>query len=134
MAELRVLDLSNYRLILIEPNAISDPSIGMLHILFPNNLLETIDVTNVVIENPFCVADYSNNVINEIVNIVDWVIDIAKDYGDGGFVDLSDNIFTSFPNFEELGVEDLTYLGKLFLFGLILEMPIFHAIVKCSLS
>lgn len=117
MTELRVLDLSNNLLVLIEPYTISDPSIGMLHILFQNNSLESVDITNVVIENPFCVADFSNNIIKEIVNVVDWIIDISKDYGDGGFVDLSNNIFDSFPNFEELGVEDLTYLGKVFSFG-----------------
>jgi Leucine-rich repeat (LRR) protein len=117
MTELRVLDISNNRLIRIEPNAVSDPSIGMLKIRFPNNFLKTIDVTNVVIENPFCVADYSNNIITKIVNDVNWRMNISKTYGRGGFVKFSGNKFTSSLNFTELGVDDLTVLGKVFSFG-----------------
>lgn len=117
MTELRILDLSYNFLTVIEPNTISDPSLGMLHIIFKDNSLTSVDITNVVIDTPFCTADFSNNAIKELVNDIGWIVDTAKDYGDGGFVDLSHNDFMSFPNFENLGFSDLRELGKVFNFG-----------------
>ena len=117
MTELRTLDLSNNLLTSIDPSAISDPSLGMLNVIFTENSFTTVDITNVVIESPFCIVDYSNNNVKEIVNEIGWVVDKAKDYGEGGYVDFSDNTMLGFPNFENLGFEDLFDLGKVFSFG-----------------
>ena len=117
MTELRTLDLSNNLLTTIDPNAISDPSLGMLNVIFTENTFTTVDITNVVIERPFCIVDYSNNNVKEIVNEIGWVVDKDKDYGEGGYVDFSDNTMLGFPDFENLGFEDLFDLGKVFSFG-----------------
>lgn len=74
MTELRILDLSDNVLTVIEPNTISDPSLGMLHIIFKDNSLTSVDITNVVIDTPFCTADFSNNAIKELVNDIGWIV------------------------------------------------------------
>ena len=68
MTELRILDLSNSLLTTIEASTISDPSIGILYVLFTENSFTTVAITNVVIESPFCALNYSNNNVKEIVN------------------------------------------------------------------
>ncbi|XP_062615235.1 protein toll-like [Saccostrea cucullata] len=117
MTELRFFDLSNNLLTTIEPYAISDSSIGILHISFKNNSLQNIDATNIILEHSFCLVDFSENDLKEVVNEAGWTANISKDYGHGGFVDFSHNYNLSFPNFEDLGIEDLTYLGKVGSFG-----------------
>ncbi|XP_078340397.1 uncharacterized protein LOC111108696 [Crassostrea virginica] len=118
MTELRILDLSNNLLTTIDPSTISDPSLGMLNVIFTENSITTVDITNIVIESPFCTLNYSNNNVKEIVNDNGWSVDKDKNYGGAGYIDFSDNDKLEFPDFESLGFEDLVDLGKLFAFGL----------------
>ena len=117
MTELRTLDLSNNLLTTIDPTAISDPSLGMLNVNFKDNSLATIDITNIAIESPFCIVDYSNNDVKKIVNEIGWMVDKAKDYGEGGYVDFSENAQLVFPDVKSLGFEDIVDFGKFYSFG-----------------
>nr|XP_022301022.1 uncharacterized protein LOC111109231 [Crassostrea virginica] len=117
MTELRSLDLSNNLLTSIDPTAISDPSLGMLNVNFKENSLATIDITNIAIESPFCIVDYSNNDVKKIVNEIGWMVDKDKDYGEGGYVDFSENAQLVFPDVKSLGFEDIVDFGKFYSFG-----------------
>lgn len=117
MIEFWILDLFYNFLIVIEFNMIFDLFLGMFYIIFKDNLLISVDIINVVIDILFCIVDFLNNVIKEFVNDIGWIVDIVKDYGDGGFVDLLYNDFMLFLNFENLGFSDFWELGKVFNFG-----------------
>ena len=111
MTELRTLDLSNNLLTTIDPRAISDPSLGMLNVIFTEN---SFTITNIAIESLFCIVDYSNNDVKKIVNEIGWVVDKDKDYGEGGYMDFSENAKLVFPDLKSLGFEDIVDFGNFF--------------------
>lgn len=117
MTHLRVLDLAQNEIKHIEPNAISDSTIGLYLADFSQNQLMQIDITNMVIEQPFCKINYEKNQITEFTNILSIEFNTDITFGDGGFVNFEDNSFTTFPDFTKLGISDLTLLGKVFGFG-----------------
>lgn len=118
MPELRVLDLSNNLIEYLEPNSLTGPSIGIMHMNFDNNILKTVDATNIVLAHSFCTLSYSDNKIFEIVNEVGWKFNKTKNYGYGGYVDLSTNAFQSWPDFTIFGLDNLSNLYKIFGYGL----------------
>lgn len=89
---LRVLDLSDNVIKVLEPNTLSDTSLFLHNVNFRKNQMQTIDITNVVIENPFCKIDYTENKITDLTNEASFQIDPNKVYGDGGFIDLAENM------------------------------------------
>lgn len=117
MTHLRVLDLAENEIKHIEPKAISDSSIGMYLVDFSKNLLTQIDITNMVIKQPFCEINYEKNQITELTNILSIEFNTDTTFGDGGFVNFEDNSFTTFPDFTKLGISDLKLLGKVLGFG-----------------
>lgn len=117
MTHLRVLDLAQNEIKHIEPNAISDSTIGLYLADFSQNQLKQIDITNMVIEQPFCKINYEKNQITEFTNILSIEFNTDITFGDGGLVNFEDNSFTTFPDFTKLGISDLTLLGKVFGFG-----------------
>ena len=143
LALLRVLDLSKNMIKEVEPMAISG-TLTFIHFAnFHDNVMETVDITNIIIENPFCIIDYSGNQINKLVNTVSFKMDPNKIYGNGGYVDFKNNLFQTWINFTELGFSDLTLFGKILHFGFDLrganwtcdcKMQPFLQQVKLSLS
>ena len=117
MSNLRVLDLSMNRITHLDPQTLSDSSIGMYLVDFSHNQLTQLDITNVVIRHPFCEIDYNNNQIVELTNLLPIQFDAGITFGEGGFVNFQSNAITEFPDFTKLGVADLTQLGKIFGFG-----------------
>lgn len=113
----RVLDLSNNVIKVLEPNTLSDTSLFLHSANFRQNQMQTIDITNVVIENPFCKIDYTDNKMTDLTNEVSFRIDPDKIYGDGGYVDLADNMFQTWINFTDLGFYDLNLFGKVISYG-----------------
>eukprot|EP00105_Crassostrea_gigas_P035225 XP_019919373.1 PREDICTED: uncharacterized protein LOC109617541 [Crassostrea gigas] len=117
LSMLRVLDLSNNDIKVLEPNTLSDTSLFLHSANFRQNQMKTIDITNAVIENPFCKIDYSDNKITDFTNEVSFQINPDKIYGDGGYIDLADNVFQTWINFTDLGFPDLNYFGKVVSYG-----------------
>ncbi|XP_052716920.1 uncharacterized protein LOC128189375 [Crassostrea angulata] len=112
LSMLRVLDLSNNVIKVLEPNTMSDTSLFLHSANFRQNQMQTIDITNFVLEKPFCKIDYSDNKMTDFTNEVSFQIDPNKIYGDGGYVDLADNEFQTWLNFTDLGFYDLNLIGK----------------------
>lgn len=111
---LRYIDLSNNEILWIEPGTLASTatSQGILRADFSSNHLTSVDVTNFIIEKPFCRVSYKDNYVTHIPNELDWKLDVTKEYGEGGFIDFKDNKFESFIDFRDFGVEDLTALSK----------------------
>ena len=89
----------------------------MMTIIVDGNNLTSVDISNIVLEKPFCEISYKHNQIKSFVNEGGFLIDENSEYGEGGMVTLSYNDFTDFPDFTQLGIPDLTLLGKVLSFG-----------------
>lgn len=117
MSNLRVLDLSLNGVTRLEPQTLSHSTLGLYVADFSHNALKTIDITNLVIKQPFCEIKYNDNHIEELTNNLPFHFDLDISFGDGGFMNLQNNDFKQFPDFTKLGISDLTQLGKVFNFG-----------------
>ena len=112
LTTLRILDLSQNMINVIEVGTLSNTGVGMTYMLFNNNTLEDVDITNIALDTSFCKKDYSGNQIKEVTNGGGWSVNINTTYGSGGLVDLSDNLFKEFFDFVKLGFQDIKLLGK----------------------
>ena len=117
LALLRVLDLSKNMIKEVEPMVLSGAFTFIHFANFRENVMETVDITNIIIENPFCSIDYRDNQINALTNTILFEVDIQKVYGNGGYVDFGNNDFQTWINFTDLGFSDLTLIGKVMNFG-----------------
>lgn len=117
LSQLRNVDLSHNLIRRIEPYTVLQESLELFTIDFSHNQLRDLDCTNIVLDKSFCKLKYDNNKIEEIVNENSFRIDKNKTYGDGGYVDIRKNNIKKFLNFTDLGVSDLTLLGKFFNFA-----------------
>lgn len=104
MTHLRVLDLAQNEIKHTEPKAISDSTIGLYLADFSKNQLTQIDITNIVIKQPFCKKNYEKNRITELTNILSIEFNTDITFEDGGFVNFEDNSFKTFPDFTKLGI------------------------------
>ncbi|KAK3085799.1 hypothetical protein FSP39_008835 [Pinctada imbricata] len=114
---LRKIDLSGNLISSVGLGTLSASGIGIAYMNFSDNILQNIDMTNVVIENPFCRLNYSGNRLTDITNKRDWRVDTNKSYGSGGTVDLTNNFFRDFFDLRTLGFPDLVLFGKLIRFS-----------------
>lgn len=87
----RVVDLSYNALKYIEPEFFLNIDGSLIQFDVSNNMLDSIDISNTVRENHdyFCIANFSNNVINKLTNEMGWICDKEIDLGHGGYVDLT---------------------------------------------
>ena len=70
--------------------------------------------------NPFCNTDFKYNKIEEIINQLDLkLITDGSRLNGPGYVDISDNIFNTFPDFTELlRLDTAAQIGAFVDFGL----------------
>ncbi|XP_069114142.1 protein toll-like [Argopecten irradians] len=118
LVSLRDLNLAHNRIRYIEPYSFSHQTSSILNIQLEDNAMTEVDVTNVIINRPFCDLDYANNKIENIVNDVGWTLTADDTIVDGGFVDLTENNLSGIIDFLSLGVADLTVLGKIMSYGI----------------
>ncbi|XP_052791878.1 protein slit-like [Mya arenaria] len=101
----------------MEPYFLSQPTQSIFFADISNNQLPVLDVSNLMSLFPFCSIDYTSNVIEHLVNELDFTLDPEKHYGPG-FVHLNENAFEQFPDFADLlNLESLQQLGQLISFG-----------------
>ncbi|KAK3085520.1 hypothetical protein FSP39_004558 [Pinctada imbricata] len=117
LTHLRKIDLSHNEIISMDHHSLSRPELGLFNVNLNNNYLEEIDVSNFVIDKSFCQIRFEENRITKLVNKGNFSLDTNVTYGQGGFVSLKNNRFETFPDFNTLGITDLTLLGKLLHFG-----------------
>ncbi|CAC5367121.1 unnamed protein product [Mytilus coruscus] len=119
MKFLRMIDLSYNNLRHIEPGFLIHMDGSLLNFDVSNNFLTTVDVTNVLWEKQpaFCKTDFSFNEISSISNELHWTCKRNTQFGYGGMVIFSNNNFSHFPNFSEIGFKNFFLLGKLLDYG-----------------
>ncbi|XP_033755675.1 slit homolog 1 protein-like [Pecten maximus] len=118
LVSLRKLDLANNKISYIEPYSWSHQTSTILNIQLEGNDLSEVDVTNVIINRPFCNVDYKHNNIENIVNEAGWTLRADDEIVQGGFIDLTENSMSGIIDFLNLGVTDLKVLGKIFSYGI----------------
>ncbi|XP_071135519.1 protein toll-like [Mytilus edulis] len=117
---LRVLRLTHNGITTVEPYALAGTTMSIfLADLSFNNMTE-IDMSILIPENRFCQYDFSSNNIVKIVNEQNFKIDVDKIYH-GGFVNLNSNDITQWFDFKDLGIDDISILGKVMQFGFSLQ-------------
>ncbi|VDH98903.1 Hypothetical predicted protein [Mytilus galloprovincialis] len=119
MKYLRNIDLSYNRLRYIEPGLLLNMAASLLNFDVSNNLLTTVDITNILWENQpaFCETDFSFNKITSISNQLDWTCKRNTQFGYGGYVNLSNNNLSHFVKFYKIGFRNIFFLGKLLSYG-----------------
>ncbi|KAK3593810.1 hypothetical protein CHS0354_014355 [Potamilus streckersoni] len=116
LKQLISLDVSENKIMEIEPYAVVGPNLNVLYMNASNNSLTSVDITNIVMSGHFCIRDFSNNQVSKLTNLLDIVFDTNKTYGPG-IVTLKDNPFLTWPEFDKLGIPNLSELGALFDFN-----------------
>ncbi|XP_021338861.1 protein toll-like isoform X2 [Mizuhopecten yessoensis] len=125
LLSLRQLNLAHNMISYIEPYSWSHQTSSILNLQLDDNDLLNIDITNVIINRPFCKIDYRQNKIQNVINEVDWTLTAKDEIVQGGFVDLTENSLTGVIDFLHLGVADLRVLGKIFSYGIdIRDIPL----------
>ena len=110
--ELRVLDLSENDIVHIEPYALSHSSLGMLDMDISYNSMNEFDFSNILLRKTFCELDLSHNKLTTIVNEAGFQLDdFIGEFEDGGMVLLNNNGFVTWPDFRDIGVDDIIKLG-----------------------
>ncbi|CAC5421175.1 unnamed protein product [Mytilus coruscus] len=119
MKFLRKIDLSYNNLRYIEPGFLINMAGSLLNFDVSNNFLTTVDVTNFLWEKQpaFCKTDFSFNEISRISNELHWTCKRNTQFGYGGMVTFSNNNFSHFANFSEIGFRNFFLLGKLLYYG-----------------
>ncbi|XP_033755679.1 protein toll-like [Pecten maximus] len=135
LVSLRNLNLANNKISYIQPYAWSHQTSSILNIQLQGNDLSGVDITNVIINRPFCNLDYRNNHIKNIVNEAGWTLTTDHGIVKGGFVDLTENSTSGIIDFLHLGVSDLKVLGKvLFSYMYVVEMRDAHFKCDCEIE
>ncbi|CAC5423135.1 unnamed protein product [Mytilus coruscus] len=117
---LRELRLTHNGIKTVEPYALAGTAMSICLADLSSNNMTKIDLSILVPENRFCRYDFSSNKIVEIVNEQNFQFNINKIYH-GGFVDLDANDITQWFDVKDLGIDDITILGKIMQFGLSLQ-------------
>ncbi|XP_052073865.1 slit homolog 2 protein-like [Mytilus californianus] len=119
MKFLRMIDLSYNNLRHIEPGILIHTAGSLLNFDVSNNFLTTVDVTNFLWEKQpaFCKTDFSFNEISSISNELHWTCKRNTQFGYGGMIIFSNNNFSHFANFSEIGFKNFFLLGKLLDYG-----------------
>ncbi|XP_033755678.1 slit homolog 3 protein-like [Pecten maximus] len=114
LVSLRKLNLANNKISYIEPYTWSHQTSSILNIQLEGNELSEVDMTNIIINRPFCMLDYRNNHIKDIVSEAGWTLTADDEIVKGGYVNLTDNKLSGVIDFLYQGVSDLKVLGKIF--------------------
>jgi hypothetical protein len=68
LTNLRVLKVAYNGLKTLEPSTITGHSLQLFHVDFSNNVMGTVEFSNIISQHDFCKFDFSANIIKEIVN------------------------------------------------------------------
>lgn len=113
LSYLRVLDLAGNQLKDMQPGVLFSQNINIFFANFSYNELTNIDITNVMLRQPYCSVDYSHNQIDEVINSQGFKLDTSQTYGPG-FVSFVENAFEKFPDLTTLlSLENLAQWGQL---------------------
>lgn len=113
MEYLRIVSLSENIIEALHPNTIKIKNGTVLMINFSHNIIETLDITNIIIPGPFCNISYEGCEISEQTNVLDYKINEYNFHGPGD-INLQNTKGKAFLNFSKLGVDDYTQLGNYF--------------------
>lgn len=117
LSHLRVLLLNQNRIKMMDTFVLGPETMHLSQVDLSGNQLESLDISNFITENAFCLLDYSGNVIEELTNVQNRKLDTSKQY-EGGFVSFQGNMFTTFPDFKELlDLPGIEQLGSVLNFG-----------------
>lgn len=100
LSSLLEINLSNNNIISMDPNTISDKSIGALYYDFSKNPLQSFDISNILIEREYCYLDFAESITGDMTNQHAVYVDENKVYGSGNisFVNASTHLFTQLLN------------------------------------
>ncbi|CAC5367115.1 unnamed protein product [Mytilus coruscus] len=121
MTWIREIDLSHNRLKNIEPGFLINVNGNLFKFDVSYNHLTTLDITNILwTQITFCTANFSHNSINSITNTLKWKSHESSVFSLHGSMDVSFNNLTSFPIFNEHGI-NVKHAGKLYFWVMYLE-------------
>ncbi|CAC5386762.1 unnamed protein product [Mytilus coruscus] len=112
LSNLRILNLNNNYIASLEPFALIGTTLEIFRADLGSNNLTEIDISNLVSEKYICKYDFSKNNITKMVNDANFTLNVSTTYK-CGFIDLNNNNFESFIDFVDLGIDNITELGKL---------------------
>ncbi|XP_052089271.1 toll-like receptor 8 [Mytilus californianus] len=119
LTNLRELRVTHNGLKVLAPATITASSLQIFRADFSHNEMKSIEFSNMISESDFCEITFASNDISKIVNTNNFKIDPEKDYR-GGIVELVGNSFTTFIDFEKLGITDIAILGKVISYGFVM--------------
>lgn len=117
LTNLRELRVTHNGLKTLAPSTLT--SLPLFRADFSHNNMSSIEFSNMISESDFCKITFASNNISNIVNTNNFEIDPDKNYR-GGIVDLVGNSFTTFIDFEKLGITDIAILGKVLSYGFVM--------------
>ncbi|VDI12885.1 Hypothetical predicted protein [Mytilus galloprovincialis] len=112
LRNLRILNINNNYLATLEPFALVGTTLQIFRADLSSNNLTEIDISNLISEKYICKYDFSKNNITKMVNDANFSLNGNKTVYKCGFIDLNNNNFESFIDFVELGIDDITLLGR----------------------
>ncbi|KAL4228126.1 hypothetical protein ACF0H5_013561 [Mactra antiquata] len=116
LSRLRNINLERNQIKHLDINVFSAPQLNMFHVDVSNNIMETLDVSNMLSLKPFCSIEYTNNKITNLVS-ENFVLDMNKPPS-SGFVSMNGNQIKQFPNFKELlNLTSWEQMGQILDFG-----------------
>ena len=112
LAYLRVLDLSENDITQMDTNVLFNLNFNAFIANFSNNQLTTIDISNILLKNPYCELDFSSNLVESVVNTHNFSLDLNQNYGPG-LASFQNNLLTTFPDLTKLfNLHHLSDWGK----------------------
>ncbi|XP_069121145.1 protein toll-like [Argopecten irradians] len=85
MPALRVLDLSDNILTTLDANTFTSNTTNIFHVDFSNNVLKSVDLSNVIRENHlYCHMNFENAIHGTFTNVYNITLDPDKHYNSGG--------------------------------------------------
>ena len=117
MSHFRKLHLQRNKIKTMDIAVISDQNVHLWFADFSENVMSSIDVSNMNSRYPFCNMNFRANNMESMTNLGNFTLKREESYGPG-FVSFKDNSFHTFPDFQELfNLGSLADLGKLLHFG-----------------
>ena len=136
MTKLRSIDLSHNLIHDIEPFTFQQSNIQILSLNVENNLLTSVEWSNVLILKPSCIVTYAHNTISKITNRDRIYPDFKtfKENGErGGFIDFRNNSMSTAPDPEIFGVKSKFDYGLLSFGRFVIQLKNNKLFCDCNL-
>ena len=114
MTKLRLIDLSHNLIRDIEPFTFQQSNIHILSLNVENNLLTSVEWSNIFIFKPSCIVSYAHNAISNLTNRDRGYPDLKafRENGEiGGFIDLNNNSISTGPDPGIFGIKSKADYG-----------------------